>query len=84
MQQLTEFLRNVRIHQTDAVRLLDDVPREFAGLIVVLGLRNDLVARELLGQFLDLFLLVGQLNAESARTDGGGGQSTTAHCGDGL
>lgn len=55
----------MRIHESYAVRLLHDVPRKFAGLIVILRLRNDLIACELLGQLLDLLLLIRQLHTES-------------------
>ena len=52
------FLGYVCVHEAEGVRLLDNVPREFAGTIVVRGIGNDLLTGELLGQVDDLALVV--------------------------
>ena len=68
------FLGHVQVHESEGVRLLDDVPGELAGAVVVRRVGDDLLARELLGQVDDLALVVVQGEVVARLADGGGGR----------
>lgn len=68
--QAAHLGRNVAVHQAQRVGLLNNVPRIFAGFVVMLGTRDNLVARELARQLLDFALLVGQSHAKAAGRGG--------------
>src|SRR6185436_18995081 len=56
--------RDVRVHEADLPRLLDDVLREGAVAVVVPGLRPDLLLGEVVSEVADVLLLVGQVEVD--------------------
>ena len=73
------FLGHVQVHESEGVRLLDDVPGELAGAVVVRRVGDDLLARELLGQVDDLALVVVQSEVVARLADGCGGRGEGPH-----
>ena len=65
-------LRNVKVHKTGFVSLLQDWPWVFSGPVIVRGDGDDLVLGELLGEVEELLLFLGDVEVEPHRLGGCG------------
>ena len=62
----------MQVHESQGVRLLDNVPGKLAGAIMVRGIGNDLLSSELFRQVDDLALVIVEGEVVAGLADGGG------------